>query len=1374
MKPPIHKLFAFALTLALIISFLPVHAQPAYAVSSDIVISQVYGGGGNSGGIYTNDFIELFNLGTTTVSLAGWSVQYTSATGTGNFGSATNLITPLSGPLLPGQYLLIQEAAGANVFLPLPTPDVTDLTPINMSATGGKVALVNTTTPLGCNGSSTTCSSTALAAIVDLVGWDGANFYETTGIAGTGPAPATSNATAALRNGNGSVDTDNNAADFSVGAPNPRNSLYPFAASGLAAPATIVPGQTTLLKVTVTPGTNPASTGIGVACNLSPIGGSPAQAFYDDGSNGDQVAGDNAFSFGITVASPGTMNLACTFSDAEGRSGTTTISLTVLSIVPIGTVNGVVTDTEDATQHNSPKLGQIVAVQGVIYEKTLAATSTGGTYYAFFIQNTAATRDADPNTSDGLYVFMNTTSTMSAPGGSYTPTVGDEVAVQGTVTEFFNMTELTNPSLLTSVLRSNVDLDAELAPFAANPPANLADANRYWERRQGMRGQVPADSIVLNGRNVFNPADAEIWVARADSTIAARADPYERRAFRDAHPLDDNYNAGNWDGNGYRILMGSLGIKATAGDAQALLEPARTFDFVTNAPVGGVNYSFSKYRIEVTTQPDLGEGPDPAANNPPGTFDRSISYSIVDYNLENLYDYRDNPFSGCDFTGNSGCPRVAPYLAAITPPYDYVPASDGAYQARLTDIARQIINDLHGPDILMVQEVENQDICMVTGTALTCGSSDNLDGKPDVLQELALKVADLGGPTYDAAFDRNSSDLRGIAPAFLYRTDRVQLLPPAGDPLLGGSPAIVYPGAAVPYDGDVSNPKTLNAVLPAGITACETSWVFPRAPDIALFRIYSTSIGVGSHRDVYVVDNHFKSGPDTCVGHRTEQARYNAAIVQFLQAANPNARIVLGGDLNVYPRPDDPFAPIGQPASSDQLGPLYDPGLGLTNLWDVLLGQAPESAYSYVFVGMAQTLDQVFVNPVMLADLKQFRTAHINSDFPADYPGDVARGTSDHDPDVASFVINDPPTVAAGGPYSVNEGSSVTLTATGTDPEGGPLTYAWDLDDDGTFETPGQSVTFGGMDGPATLAVKVQVTDNVGLSAVASALVDVLNVPPTAALSNDGPVLEGIPVTVSFSNQFDPSAADTAAGFHYAFACDGSSLSTAIYATSSSTASADCVFNDGPSIHSVRARIIDKDDGYNEYTTSVTVNAARTLYLHGSGGTANPPVLFLDNTASTAVTEKYKDSAGINFNGGNPWKDIGTWSASPGFAPGTLLSLNNLHVWLGLKNTDDQGTNFDLRVEMYKNGTQVASSETYCITNVTRNPALAKEVTASFALFSPVPFNGPTDVLSLKVRTRIGTNGSGGFCGGHSNAVGLRLYFDAVNRLARFAATFGP
>jgi hypothetical protein len=166
------------------------------------------------------------------------------------------------------------------------------------------------------------------------------------------------------------------------------------------------------------------------------------------------------------------------------------------------------------------------------------------------------------------------------------------------------------------------------------------------------------------------------------------------------------------------------------------------------------------------------------------------------------------------------------------------------------------------------------------------------------------------------------------------------------------------------------------------------------------------------------------------------------------------------------------------------------------------------------------------------------------------------------------------------------------------------------------------------------------------------------------------------------------------------------------------------------------------------------------------------PFLFLDNTAPPATTAKFKDSPSVSFSGGNPWKDIGTWSAAPTRTAGTLTALSDLHTWLGLKNSDDQGSRFDLRAEVYQNGTLVASGETFCITGVTRNPALAKEVGVAFGTFTPVAFNASTDVLSLKVLTRIGTNGAGGLCGGHSNAVGVRLYFDAINRSATFDATF--
>ncbi len=183
---------------------------------------------------------------------------------------------------------------------------------------------------------------------------------------------------------------------------------------------------------------------------------------------------------------------------------------------------------------------------------------------------------------------------------------------------------------------------------------------------------------------------------------------------------------------------------------------------------------------------------------------------------------------------------------------------------------------------------------------------------------------------------------------------------------------------------------------------------------------------------------------------------------------------------------------------------------------------------------------------------------------------------------------------------------------------------------------------------------------------------------------------------------------------------------------------------------------------------------AVSFYLHDTSPSDDPPILFLDHTSPSGTTAKFKNSTAIKFTGGNPWKEVGGWAAAPSLTAGNLTALNDLHVWLGLKNSDDQGTRFDLRAEVYKNGVLVAAGETYCIQGVTRNPNLAKEAAVSFAPFSPVTLNGATDELSLKVLTRIGSNGAGGFCGGHSNAAGLRLYFDSVSRPSRFNAMIAP
>ena len=175
-----------------------------------LVISQLYGGGGNSGAQFTHDFIELFNRGTTTVDLSDWSVQYLGATGTSTWST-----TSLSGLLRPGQYYLVQEnSAGANGAA-LPTPDT--IGSITMAATAGKIALVSNKTPL-----SGSCPSGA--SIADMVGYGNtATCFE-----GSGPAPAASATSADFRKAGGCIDTNNNAADFFVLDPFPRNTAVPF------------------------------------------------------------------------------------------------------------------------------------------------------------------------------------------------------------------------------------------------------------------------------------------------------------------------------------------------------------------------------------------------------------------------------------------------------------------------------------------------------------------------------------------------------------------------------------------------------------------------------------------------------------------------------------------------------------------------------------------------------------------------------------------------------------------------------------------------------------------------------------------------------------------------------------------------------------------------------------------------------------------------------------------------------------------------------------------------------------------------------------------------------------------------------------------
>jgi hypothetical protein len=283
------------------------------AASGQVVISQVYSGGGGASSTYRYDYVELFNRGNTPVDISGWSLQYASASG--NFSATQNTATLPSGVTLqPGQYYLVQTGSAGTGGTDLPvTPDhVTSQ--LSMAAAGAKVVLISDNNYL-------TTSCPTGGNVVDFLGWGPGNCAE--GTAG----PGTSATTAVFRANNGCTDTDNNAADFAAGAPAPRNSASPFnlcgggstppSGVGASDPASACPGQPVILTVTVTEGV-PASPIVSVIGDTSQIGGMPGEVFVDDGTFGDAVW---TLSTTIFTSTTGPRPIPVVITDAMGREG---------------------------------------------------------------------------------------------------------------------------------------------------------------------------------------------------------------------------------------------------------------------------------------------------------------------------------------------------------------------------------------------------------------------------------------------------------------------------------------------------------------------------------------------------------------------------------------------------------------------------------------------------------------------------------------------------------------------------------------------------------------------------------------------------------------------------------------------------------------------------------------------------------------------------------------------------------------------------------------------------------------------------------------------------------------------------------------------
>ena len=620
------------------------------AAAPTLVISQVYGGGGNSGAPFTHDYMELFNAGLTAVSLDGLSIQYASATGSGNFGANAGQLTVLPDvTLAPGQYFLVQQAGGTT-GAPLPIPDFTGS--INLAAASGKVALVTGIESLGCNGGSTPCNPEQLGRILDLVGYGSANFFE-----GSGAAPTLGATLAAFRADGGCTDTDDNAADFTAGSPAPRNSASPLnlcvppegdiLSVSKTGPAIAVAGDTISYELVISNvASNTDAENVVITDTL------PAELLFVGFSSSSPVtlvSGDAPDIVWAVDALPAGADLTITLdveiSDSFAAATTNTV---VASTATPETV----LDNNSDTAVTSPPVGgscgqpftPIYDIQGsgsatpipgpVTTEGVVIGDYEGPTpnLRGFYIQDPVG--DGDPLTSDGIFVFNFNNNDVN---------LGDAVRVSGMAGEFQEQTQISG--VVTLLI---CDTGQTIEPTDVYLPFPSAD---YLERYEGMLVRLPqtlyvtehfqlgrfGQIVMSSGDRLYQPTNL---VEPGPAALALQAENNRNRII-----IDDELNSQNPD----PIFFGRGGNELTAsntlrgGDTAENIVGVMTFTWAGNAASGNA------YRVRPINA--LGGGvPDFQPTNPRQDTPEDVggTLKVAAFNLLNYF----NKFSGC--TGGVG------------------------------------------------------------------------------------------------------------------------------------------------------------------------------------------------------------------------------------------------------------------------------------------------------------------------------------------------------------------------------------------------------------------------------------------------------------------------------------------------------------------------------------------------------------------------------------------------------------------------------------------------------------------------------------------------------------------------------------------------
>ena len=890
------RFLTFVVFVSMVIALVPL-AQPAAALSSSIVISQVYGGGGNAGATFKNDFIELFNRGASAVDLTGWSVQYAAMAGT--TWQRTNLSAV---SLNPGQYYLIQEAAGAGGTTNLPTPDASGS--IAMAAGAGKVVLVTNQTTITAG---TACPPAS--SVVDIVGYGATT---TTCFEGTGPAPTLTNSTADSRKNAGCTETDDSAADFESGSPNPRNTTSPFHfCTGDDAPAVSATspldgatgvGFNTDIAITFSEPVNVSSAWYTIVCTTSGShaaveSGGPTTFTLDP-------ATDFAFSEDCTVTVLASeVTDQDTVDPPDNMLANYAFTFTTEDTPPAPTF---IHDIQGAA-HTSPLSGQTPGnVPGIV-----TAKRSNGVY----LQDPSP--DSDPATSEGIFVFTSTAPTSVS--------VGDGIRVRATVSEFrpggaatnLTTTELTSPTIVVLSHGNALPAATVIGLGGRMPPTAVieddatgsvetsgvfdpaSDGIDFYESLEGMLVQIN-DPVIVGPTNSFN----EIPVLPDNGTWAG---PRTARGGI----LYSSYG----DGNPERIIVDDAIVSIPGG--------LNVGDHFAGSLTGVVDYNFGLFMVELTQTPTRVPG---LLTKEATLVPTADQLAVATFNVENL-DPTDPP-------------------------------------AKFAALAGLIVNNLRSPDLLAIEEIQDNN-----GPS-SVGSSD----ATLTWQMLIAAITAAGGPSYDyrqidPLFNQDGGEPNGnIRQGFLFRTDR-------------GLSFVDRPGgdATTATQEDASRKGAQLTLSPGRIDPNNAAFTNSRKPLVGEFRWRGKTF--------FAIANHFnsKGGDDPLLGRyqppqrvsetqRHQQAAIVNAFVDELLAADKQARIVVLGDLNDF-------------EFSDTLTILK--GGVLVNLMETL---PAAERYSYVFEGNSQVLDQILVSPRLFKNFDSYDSVHVNAEF--------ADQDSDHDPQV--------------------------------------------------------------------------------------------------------------------------------------------------------------------------------------------------------------------------------------------------------------------------------------------------------------------------------------------------------------------------------------